>query len=357
MAKARASKMTFNALFRGVKPAQNFMGIDCRQDDSEGWVLGVEAGDFTALYEYHGTNDRSFMQHAADAVPERLKNDDMQKAVAENLARYVSVATPDVGNAEAFLTAYRYVSPAISGDLTRYNLHGVCLDAGRMVATDGHRLHLHENAVPAGAGMGDGKSLPLAGTILPAPAAAAVANALNYNLGWGATDYRLGFDGRRLTFRTESGSLRATIAVRLTDGQFPAYTQVMPSFALAHITVTADRKALAKALESVPVELMGGKRKHIRFQFDHDGNVWPCDKAGVRDPKPLPARAVTAGWSEAAWKPAPAPLLDVKYDLAYLLELLDTPEDGEVTLRLEDHMGPLALTKGDAYGVQMPINR
>jgi len=131
---------------------------------------------------------------------------------------------------------------AASVDETRYNLNGVFLevhpDTGklRMVATDGHRLALVDREVP-------GRLEALAnGVIIPRKGLAELKRLLDED---DVEEVEIGFEGN-------SGLARkggVTLVMRLIEGEFPNYKQVIPSELSVRLVVPTDQ--LVQALRRV----------------------------------------------------------------------------------------------------------
>ena len=110
---------------------------------------------------------------------------------------------------------------AASTDESRYNLNGVYLEVDkkegkiRMVATDGHRLALIER-----------EGLELAnkldkGVIIPRKGLAELKRLLDEG---NTTELKIGFEGSSVLVKSEEVSL----VMRLIEGEFPNYSQVLP---------------------------------------------------------------------------------------------------------------------------------
>ena len=150
---------------------------------------------------------------------------------------------------------------AASMDETRYNLNGVYFevlpDTGRirMVATDGHRLALVERTA------GSDVAGLASGVIVPRKGLAELKRLVDEE---DADEVEIGFEGN-------SGLVRkgdVTLVMRLIEGEFPNYKQVIPKQSEHHLTVSAEplvralrRVALLSAEHSraVKVELTEGK--------------------------------------------------------------------------------------------------
>lgn len=107
---------------------------------------------------------------------------------------------------------------AISTDETRYNLNGVYFDPAenvtRMVATDGHRLSLIEKPLAGKFGLKRGVIIPRKGLM----------ELRRLLLEETAAPGELGFSENSGVFKRQG----LVMVMRLIDGQFPDYTQVIP---------------------------------------------------------------------------------------------------------------------------------
>ena len=131
---------------------------------------------------------------------------------------------------------------AASTDETRYNLNGVYLEVVgetnqlRLVATDGHRLAMVESEIP-------GDLTPLqSGVIIPRKGLAELKRLLDEDM----------VDEIELAFEGNSGLARGgevTLVMRLIEGEFPNYEQVIPGESSVQVIVDADR--LSRALRRV----------------------------------------------------------------------------------------------------------
>ncbi len=112
---------------------------------------------------------------------------------------------------------------AVSSDETRYNLNGVLFepstDAVRMVATDGHRLSLTERKLPGDFGLKRGVILPKKGLQELRKLLSEAAES-----GEEKPEAQLGFVENNAIFRRPG----VVLAMRLIEGTFPDYRQVIP---------------------------------------------------------------------------------------------------------------------------------
>lgn len=141
---------------------------------------------------------------------------------------------------------------AISTDETRYNLNGVFFDPGndmlRMVATDGHRLSMVEKPFTGKFGLRKGVIIPRKGLM----------ELRRLLMEETSVPCEMGFSENSGVFRRQG----LVMVMRLIDGQFPDYTQVIPSESQRQIILprarfleTLRRVALIAADRASPVKL------------------------------------------------------------------------------------------------------
>lgn len=172
---------------------------------------------------------------------------------------------------------------AASSDETRYNLNGVFLEkqteAGklRMVATDGHRLAYVDRSFGSDLeGLGDG-------VIIPRKGLSELKRLVDED---DADEIELGFEGN--SGLAKKGDV--TLVMRLIEGEFPNYRQVIPSEAQIHLTLPTEtlmhvlrrvsllsvERSRAVKLELTPGQLclssnnpdLGDAREEIDVDFD-----------------------------------------------------------------------------------------
>lgn len=142
---------------------------------------------------------------------------------------------------ETLLEMIAKTSYAMSTDEVRYNLNGIYCESKdvegkpglRFVATDGHRMAYCERSTP-------GKFSLSKGVIIPRKGVGELKRLCD---GGGDASVSLFFDGKQIV--ASRGSV--TMLVRLIDGQFPPYEQVIPKD-LPKV-VTADRKLFGESLK------------------------------------------------------------------------------------------------------------
>ena len=223
---------------------------------------------------------------------------------------------------------------AVSTDETRYNLTGVYFEpvvaaqALRMVATDGHRLALVERPMAEPPSMKAGVIIPRKGL-----------SELRKLLDDGADPGRLGFVDNSAVFA--KGPL--TLTMRLVDGRFPDYQQVIPSGFTRKVILR--RQPLQDALKRTSL-LSADKGQGVRLELA---------------PGTLSLSSNNPDLGEARED------LDVEFDgeplkigfnFRYLLDILSTVHDEQIELQLTDELSPGVLVGGNTPGdraVVMPM--
>lgn len=149
-----------------------------------------------------------------------------------------------------FLDKLRFVSHFISNEETRYYLNGVCIAAGKLVATDGHRL----GYVAAGFEV-DAKP------IIPRAAVAAI-------LGIGKPS-QISFSDKAMTVDFPGIVLRS----KLIDGTYPDYKRVIPAIADKSTVAMVDAKPLASAIKRAMAISYGRRSDEITLALSEDGRM------------------------------------------------------------------------------------
>jgi DNA polymerase-3 subunit beta len=225
---------------------------------------------------------------------------------------------------------------AASTDETRYNLNGVyfeLIDDGarlRLVATDGHRLAIAERAVGTEAG---GLA---SGVILPRKALAELKKLVDED---DADEIELGFEGNSALARKGD----VTLVMRLVEGEFPNYRQVLPKGNRHRVAVESD--ALLQAVRRASLVSIE-RSKAIRLELA---------------PGVLRISSTNPDLGEAHEE------LDVDYqgdgltigfNARYVMECLNAFKAKEVELGLEDELAPALvrpIEDGDSLAVVMPM--
>ncbi|HUB05622.1 MAG TPA: DNA polymerase III subunit beta [Myxococcales bacterium] len=207
---------------------------------------------------------------------------------------------------------------AISTDETRYNLGGVYLEqadkgALRMVATDGHRLSLVDRQVSGSAKLDKGVLIPKKGLL-----------ELRRLLGEDGGACQLGFTKGSAVFKRDG----VVMIMRLLDGQFPDYRQVVPKE--SEKSVTVGRSALSDTLKRISL-IASDKTSGIRLDLASDHVSISSQNPDLGEAQEdLPAKVVGEG-------------LKIGFNARYLIEALAVLACDEVRLELSDELSPGVL--------------
>jgi DNA polymerase III subunit beta len=225
---------------------------------------------------------------------------------------------------------------AASMDETRYNLNGVYFEVVpdtariRMVATDGHRLALVERTV------GSDVSGLASGVIIPRKGLAELKRLVDEE---DADEVELGFEGN-------SGLVRkgdVTLVMRLIEGEFPNYKQVIPKQSDHHLTLSGD--ALVRALRRVAL-----------LSAEHSRAVKVELEAGKLQ---LSSRTPDLGDAQEELDVDYAgPSISIGFNARYLLDCLSALGAKEVRLGLRDGGSPVEVRPTDdleSVAVVMPM--
>lgn len=161
---------------------------------------------------------------------------------------YPDLQTMDL-DGEAFLKALRFCMPAISTEETRYYLNGVCLSGKAIVATDGHKLAVTYDVLPA----------PVADAIIPHPLVRFLAKlpSVPSITIMGNTDVKAGSKTSLEMVRFPLPGI--TITAKLIDGTYPDWTRVVPKPGSDKIIATVETSALQRKLRRLSAVVDGLK--------------------------------------------------------------------------------------------------
>jgi len=225
---------------------------------------------------------------------------------------------------------------AASTDETRYNLNGVYFevlpDAGkiRMVATDGHRLAYVDRIV------GSDVSGLASGVIVPRKGLSELKRLVDEE---DADEIDLAFVGN-------SGVVRkgeVTLVMRLIEGEFPNYRQVMPKAAKHQLVV--PQEPLSQALRRVAL-LSSDRSRAVKVQLA-DGRLTLSSSSPEIGEATEELDVDYAG--EA---------VSVGFNARYLLDALSAFRSKELEIGLQDEFSPAQLRPtddADSLAVVMPM--
>jgi DNA polymerase-3 subunit beta len=215
--------------------------------------------------------------------------------------------------------------PSVSTDETRHNLCGVYVEPAansatglRMVATDGHRLAVVERPLKVAPVMSSPEVLPRKG----------LGEAKKLLDAAGEGEVRLGFVANSAV--VEAAGM--TMTMRLVDGKFPDYQQVIPaSWSRKAIVSRAELMAAIKR-----VSLLGDKDDGVRLSFEY-GTL------GLYSNNPDRGEATDEIAAECTGEP-----LKIGVSARYMLDALGACGDEKPTLELTDELSPLVVRSASA---------
>lgn len=212
---------------------------------------------------------------------------------------------------------------AVSHDDTRSNLAGVHLDAGtkkgtiRLVATDGHRLAVIDRKAKGDA--------PKEGVILPRKGLSEVLKVLPEVTG--AVTVRLAGNEAIISLPD------CTLSMRLVEGTFPDYRQVVPKESANVLQV--DRDAFLQTVRRVSL-LSSEKARGVRLGLS-------SGRLEISANNPDLGEA-----SEDLEVDYAGPDLEIGFNARYILDVLQVfPEGSKVEIGLGDHLSPGVIKGGD----------
>ncbi len=225
---------------------------------------------------------------------------------------------------------------ASSVDETRYNLNGVHLevlaDSGkiRMVATDGHRLARIDRTLAS-----DPSALA-SGVIIPRQGLAELKRLVDEA---DADEIELAFEGNNGLARKGD----VTLVMRLIEGEFPNYSQVVPKQISRRVTIPTD--TLTQALRRVAL-LSSERSRAVKFELgDH--------KLAISSSNPDLGEASEELDIDYDGEP-----LAIGFNARYLLDALGALRAKEVTLGFQDDLSPaevIPTDDEDTLAVVMPM--
>jgi DNA polymerase-3 subunit beta len=205
---------------------------------------------------------------------------------------------------------------AVSTDETRYNLTGVFCEAMangaglRMVSTDGHRLSVIERPTAETPSLREGVIIPRKGL-----------TELKKLLDDGQDQGRLGFVENSAVF--EKGGL--TLTMRLVDGRFPDYQQVMPNAWSRRARVV--RQSFLDALKRTSL-LSPDKAQGVRLELTPGMMALSANNPDLGE-----AREEL----EVEYEGEP---LRIGFNFRYLIDVLGVLTEDSVELELTDELSP-----------------
>jgi DNA polymerase-3 subunit beta len=199
----------------------------------------------------------------------------------------------------------------------------------RMVATDGHRLACVDRSLGTEIGLERG-------VIIPRKGLAELKRLLDEE---DADEVELGFEGN-------SGLARrggVTLVIRLIEGEFPNYRQVIPSDTQHRLSIASE--PLSHALRRVAL-LSPDRSRAIKFELAEGRLGLSCDNPDVGKAK------------EELDVDYAGPPLAIAFNARYLIDAVNACAGKEVRLSFRDPLSPALLNPtddGDSLAVVMPM--
>jgi DNA polymerase-3 subunit beta len=225
---------------------------------------------------------------------------------------------------------------AASVDETRYNLNGVYLEvlgeSGeiRLVATDGHRLACVDRAIE-----GDASALA-SGVIIP-------------RKGLGELKRLVDEDDAEeieLAFANNSGLARkgdVTLVMRLIEGEFPNYNQVIPKDLTRHLILPTD--LLVQAVRRVAL-LSSERSRAVKLELSDGQLVITSNNPDLGDAR----EELDIDYAGEA--------LSIGFNARYLLDAINAIQLKEIRFSFQDELSPSRITPPDdekTLAVVMPM--
>lgn len=220
---------------------------------------------------------------------------------------------------------------AVSNDETRYNLTGVfCEPMGeteglRMVATDGHRLSIVERPMKVAESFGAGVIIPKKGL-----------NELKKLLEDRDGEAKLGFVESSAVFERDG----VTLFMRLVDGRFPDYQQVIPTNLTRQVFI--DRQALQNALRRTSV-LSPDKAQGVKLELEAGRLSLSANNPDLGDAR----EEIEVGFEGEP--------LTIGFNFRYLLDVMSVIDEEEVMMELTDDLSPGVLSGRGSSGYRAVI--
>jgi DNA polymerase-3 subunit beta len=251
----------------------------------------------------------------------------LPKGEEKNLARMESTALLEMIEKTLY---------AVSTDDTRYNLNGIFVETDapggilRMIATDGHRLALVERK-PEGVDLAKFES----GVIIPRKGILELKRLLEED----DAPIQLGFrKGHGVAKKKD-----VHLVIRLIDGTFPDYKQVIPEGIKQVVTVT--REPLLSALKRISL-LAAEKTRSVKLELSKKRLVLSSNNPDLGEAR------------EEIEVDHTGEDLAIGFNARYLLDAIGTLDVKEIRLGFRDELSPGRIepaADGGALAVVMPM--
>lgn len=209
---------------------------------------------------------------------------------------------------------------SVSTDETRYHLNGVYLEQKsdkegttyRMVATDGHRLSMIDRKIPSAP-----NRTGTQGVIVPRKGLHEIRKLLEAVDG----DVEIAIEGAQLVVRSKT----TILMVRLIEGKYPNYQQLIPQNLKEHFLV--QREALLSSLKRVSL-LSNAKSKGVTFGLIGGRMEITSNNPELGDAK----EEIEVEYKGKDMK--------IGFNARYVLDVLSSMHDDVVRVELNDQLSP-----------------
>lgn len=237
-------------------------------------------------------------------------------------------------NSRSLSDMIEHVDFSIANDDSRYGLNGAFLerlpqDEGggiRMISTDGHRLSLINRPLEEEIDLGDGYLLPRKG----------LAELKKLCTEFGDAEVEIAFNDNSAIFRQD----KMVFFMRLLEGDFPDYRQVIPQRWLRRLTVSRDE--LSKALKRVSI-LSSEKTHSVRFKVSSEGLEISASNPDLGESR------------EAVEAQVEGDSLNIGFNARYFLDALNVLKGEEVVIELGDSLNPGIVRENDRSDVMYVV--
>ena len=208
---------------------------------------------------------------------------------------------------------------SVSTDETRYHLNGVFFEKPkpgentiRMVATDGHRLSLIDKQIEFSEELSFTR-----GVIIPRKGLVELKRLLEE----GESEYQIGFDSNHVVIKKE----KVIIFIRLIDGEFPDYEQVIPQNHTKKVILNKEK-------------FLGSLRRISLLSNDRSKAIKLCLKDDILEISTNnPEIGEAKEELDISYKGSD---LEAGFNAKYFMDVLNAIESEEVSLEFNDKLSP-----------------
>jgi len=233
--------------------------------------------------------------------------------------------------AESFLQLIQQTLYCVSVDETRYHLNGVLCEKKashlRFVATDGHRLSYADHKI------GSKTQIPQ-GVIIPRKGLTEMSRLLSDHKG---SQVEIAIQPPRILMKYQSFLL----SVRLIEGKYPNYLQLIPT--KTPIEISVDKEKLTQGLKRVSI-MSNQQSKSVLFQFSKKKVILKAkqqDQGSAEEEVPL-----IQGSGD----------FEIRFNAKYVLDsLAHSALEDQVVLKFSSSSAPGVISSKKGLAIIMPM--